>query len=626
MLGGAKRGSGEGGSGRGGGGGGGRGRGNHGEGRRGNRGGNDSGGMNHHKGRGGNGGRENGDVNPTAVTTATGRGSTDSRGSRGRGTGSSRRRGGGGGGRKGVSTTTTTTPSRAPSGRDENEEGEELPIPPGVEVFHLKSEVGAEEATPLEIVLRGDTERERLENELESIVGEEGAEESSTEASPEDVANRMEEICTRLEELEVDTAESRAGRILFGLGFDADMQRRPASSFSGGWRMRISLAQGLFRNPGILLLDEPTNHLDIEACVWLEKYLQGRKDSILLLVSHSQDFLNNVCNQIIHMARGKLSYYEGNYDQYVRTRAEKEIHQHKNYVREQNQIASMKDYIARFGHGSRKLARQAQSKEKTLAKMQSSGLTEKVVSDRVISFDFPSRGPLPPPVLQFTEVSFKYPRQPTLLLENLNFGMDLDTRVAICGPNGAGKTTLTKLMLGELEPTQGVVTKKGHLRVARYHQHLVDICDLAQSPLGFLKGAYPEYLTPEPLRGALGRFGVSGSLQTQPMETLSHGQRARVMFAWMALTTPHMLVLDEPTNNLDMESIDALAGALNRFEGAVVVVSHDLRLIAQIAEEIWVVEKQKVTKFAGDIADYKAHVERRIATLSREFERKLKQK
>eukprot|EP00760_Papus_ankaliazontas_P004544 PhM_4_TR11950/c0_g1_i1/m.87325/K06185/ABCF2; ATP-binding cassette, subfamily F, member 2 len=486
----------------------------------------------------------------------------------------------------------------------------EIPFPPKVDWYHVTHEVDADDRTPVEIVVSADREKQLLEAELEELLTCDG----------EIVAHRMDEIYARLDELEADTAEARAGRILFGLGFTAEMQDRPSKSFSGGWRMRIALAQALFLNPTLLLLDEPTNHLDIEAVVWLEQYLQKFK-KILLMVSHSQDFMNTVCTKIINMNRGKLVYYDGNYDQYVITRAEKESHQMKRFAWQQSQIKSMKEYIARFGHGSKKLARQAQSKEKTLTKMERGGLEEKVHKDRNVTFEFPSSGYLPPPVVQFNEVAFAYAGREQLF-GGLDFGLDLDSRVCLCGPNGAGKTTLTKLIIGELEPTNGIVVRKAHLIIARYHQHSVDLLNMEMSPLEWMRSEYPEILTPEPLRSVLGRMGVSGPLQTQPIGTLSDGQMSRVVFAWMAMKRPHMLILDEPTNHLDIESIDALGEAINAFEGAVIVVSHDLRLIAQIADEIWVAENGAVTKFPGDIADYKEYVEKTIERLGREFEKK----
>ena len=485
----------------------------------------------------------------------------------------------------------------------------EIALPKQVDFYHLQHEVAASNTvTALEAVLQADNEKNLLEAELEELVG---AEED------ENVLHRMEEIHSRLDELDADTAESRAAQILFGLGFNQAMQESVTSSFSGGWRMRIALAQALFVNPSLLLLDEPTNHLDIEAVVWLETYLKRFK-KILLMVSHSADFMDEVCTDIIHIARGKMKYYTGNYDQFTITRAETETHQAKRFVRQQASIKSMKEYIARFGHGSKKLARQAQSKEKQLVKMQRGGLETAVAKDHQVTFVFPCAGELPPPLIQCTEVDFAYPgRKP--IFQNLELGLDMDSRICLVGPNGAGKTTLTKLLCRELEPTNGYVAKNAHCIIARFHQHFVDQINMDLSPIEWMSQEFPDVITKETFRTPLGRMGVSGALQTSPMRVLSDGQKSRVVLAWMAFKRPHFMILDEPTNHLDIESIDALADAINSFEGAVVVVSHDLRLIAQIADEIWICDNGKVTKFEGDIADYKAHVEKEIERMAADF-------
>merc|ERR1719381_389718 len=242
------------------------------------------------------------------------------------------------------------------------------------------------------------------------------------------------------------------------------MQRKKCKDFSGGWRMRVALARALFLRPHLLLLDEPTNHLDLEACVWLEEELSNYK-TILVIISHSQDFLNGVCNKILHMEKKVLKTYGGNYDAFVKTKAELEESQMKQYNWEQDQIAHMKNYIARFGHGSAKLARQAQSKEKTLAKMVAGGLTEKVASQHSVSFYFYSCGELPPPVIMIENVSFRYSENTPFIYKNLEFGVDLDTRLALVGPNGAGKSTLLKLIYGDLTPTSGMIRKNTHLRI-----------------------------------------------------------------------------------------------------------------------------------------------------------------
>jgi len=471
----------------------------------------------------------------------------------------------------------------------------EIPIPDHISIFHLEREVEASEKSALEAVVELMEEtKQRLEDEAEMIAGNDDPESQ----------DRVNEIYNELDELEVDTALTRAGKILHGLGFTKTMQEKKCKDFSGGWRMRISLAKALFFRPTILLLDEPTNHLDLEACVWLEEYLK-KYNKILVMISHSQDFLNGVCTNIINLKDGQLSYYTGNYDTYIQARAEKEVNQMKRYEKEQEQIAHMKDYIARFGHGSAKLAAQAQSKEKVLAKMEAKGLTERVTSDRVLVMRFNDCGKLPPPVLQFNKVSFGYPGQPELY-HDLEFGIDLDSRVALVGPNGAGKSTLLKLMVGANPATNGTIRRHTHLNIAWFHQHLSELLDMELSPLDYMMKMYPEVTDPEQMRRIIGRFGISGKMQTQPMKFLSDGMKSRVVFSYLAYRSPHLLLLDEPTNHLDIETIDSLADAINAFEGGLVLVSHDFRLIGQVAKEIWECKGGRVAKWTGTIQDYKA--------------------
>jgi len=376
--------------------------------------------------------------------------------------------------------------------------------------------------------------------------------------------------------------------------------------------MRIALARALYLKPHLLLLDEPTNHLDLDACVWLEEELKKYK-RILVIISHSQDFMNGVCSNIIHMEKERLKNYTGNYDSFIKARLELLENQSKQYNWEQDQINHMKNYIARFGHGSAKLARQAQSKEKTLAKMVAGGLAEKVVADKTLSFYFPSCGTIPPPVIMVQNVSFRYNEKSPWIYHNLEFGIDLDTRVALVGPNGAGKSTLLKLLYGDLVPTSGMIRKNSHLRIGRYHQHLHELLDMDLSPLEYMMKCFPDVKEPEEMRRIIGRYGLSGKQQVSPMRQLSDGQRCRVVFAWLSWQAPHMLFLDEPTNHLDIETIDSLADAINDFEGGMMLVSHDFRLISQVAEEIWVCENQKVTKWKGDILSYKEYLRSKIA-------------
>lgn len=470
----------------------------------------------------------------------------------------------------------------------------EIPIPDHIDIFLLRREMPPSDKTALETVVEVDQERMRLEKESEDL---------SHKLDPES-HERLMVVYERLEELDAAKATAKAAYILHGLGFTKEMQKMKVKNFSGGWRMRIALARALYLRPSLLLLDEPTNHLDLNACVWLEGEL-SKYPRILMMVSHSQDFLNGVCNSIVHMHKQQLQYYGGNFDSYIQTRMELEENQMKRYKWEQDQIAHMKNYIARFGHGSAKLARQAQSKEKTLKKMVDGGLTEKIASDKTLSFCFPSCGTLPPPVIMVQNVSFQYSDGKPHIYKNLDFGIDLDTRVALVGPNGAGKSTLLKLISAELIPTDGLIRRHSHLKIGRYHQHLAETLELDLSALEYMMKCYPEVKEREDMRKIIGRYGLTGMQQVCPIRNLSDGQRCRVVFAWLAWQCPHLLLLDEPTNHLDIETIDALADAINDFDGGLILVSHDFRLISQVTEEIWVCEKQKITKWDGDIFSYK---------------------
>jgi ATP-binding cassette subfamily F protein 2 len=478
----------------------------------------------------------------------------------------------------------------------------EVPIPKWMNIFLLEHEIGPSDKTALEAVICDiEGEIKRIEHEIDETIAKEGTD-----------SEKLAFLYECLDMLDPDTVVKRAAEILHGLGFTKHMQQKKTKDFSGGWRMRISLARALFIRPMLLLLDEPTNHLDLEACVWLEDHLK-QYDRILVLISHSQDFLNGVTTNTIQLSNKKLTYFGGNYDTYIQTRGELEENQMKQYVREQEEIRHMKEYIARFGHGSAKLARQAQSKEKTLARMEEKGLTEAVVRERSFAFEFIPCGKLPPPVLSFNHVHFTYSGEDKdEIYKDIDFGIDLDSRVALVGPNGAGKSTLVKLMVGDILPTKGMVRRHHKLRLGWYHQHLTEHLDLSMSALEFMMKQFPDEKEPEHVRRMIGRYGITGKSQTVPMEILSDGLKSRVCIAWIAYKNPHLLLLDEPTNHLDIETIDALADAINAFDGGLVLVSHDFRLINQVAKEIWVCERKKVTKWDGGIIAYKEQLRKRL--------------
>jgi len=472
-------------------------------------------------------------------------------------------------------------------------------IPNTIDIYVLDREFDATDMTAIEAVVDiVKSERDNLEIEMEDILAEGNTEDP-----------RLEVIMERLNELDVGFAERKAKDVLRGLGFSEEMLLMKTREFSGGWRMRISLARALFVKPTLLLLDEPTNHLDLGACVWLEEYLK-QYEHTLLIISHSQDFLNGVCTDIIHMQRGKLNYYTGDYDTFVRARAEKEAAARKKQKIQEKQNKLMQEKMQKEGT---RAIKQSKGKEKMLKERKEKAAKDmdEVINEKQFTFRFNDCGRgLPPPVLQVRDADFGYDKD-HILFKDINFGLDLDSRVTIVGPNGAGKSTLLKLLVGQIEPLAGEVKRNHHLRIARFHQHLVEQLNMEQSPVEYMITQFPEYKAQE-MRQIIGRFGLTGKSQVIPMNQLSDGQCRRVIFAWLAMRNPHILFLDEPTNHLDIETIDALAEAIDNFDGGVVLISHDFRLIDQVTKEIWVVENQKVTPWEGDIRDYKEYLRKQF--------------
>ncbi|OMH81583.1 putative ABC transporter ATP-binding protein [Zancudomyces culisetae] len=489
----------------------------------------------------------------------------------------------------------------------------ELTIPTFISILHVEQEMAGDDTPAIESVVKADYFRTRLlkeEKELNAEVQEIESELSQSQEDKErclelekqksDAGNKLNEVHRKLQEIEADKAEAKAGEILSGLGFAASEFLNPTRSFSGGWRMRLSLARALFCKPDLLLLDEPTNMLDFPAVVWLERYLRTWPNT-LLVVSHDRDFLDEVATDIIHQHSERLDQYRGNFSSFWSTADERKKNQQREYEAQQKLRAHLQDYIDRWRYNAKR-ASQAQSKLKVLEKLPE---LEPPELEKVVTFTFPETERITPPLLYMDEVTFKYPTASNFVLKNVNIDMRMDSRVAIVGPNGAGKTTLLKLLIGDLDPSSGHVHKHGRLKIAYFSQHHVDQLDTSLTAIGHMMKTFPGR-TEEEYRRNLGSFGISGLTGLQKISTLSGGQKSRVTFACLAVLNPHFLVLDEPTNHLDMESIDALTAALRKFNGGVVIVSHDQRFISSVCDEIWVCNNACVTLFRGNgIKEYK---------------------
>lgn len=478
----------------------------------------------------------------------------------------------------------------------------EYPIPEHVDIYLLNEGAPPSDLGALEWVVReAENEMARLETKAEELLETEGPD-----------SQVLMDLYDHMDKMDPSTFATRASLILTGLGFNKTTIHKKTKDMSGGWRMRVALAKALFVKPTLLLLDDPTAHLDLEACVWLEEYLK-KWERTLVLVSHSMDFLNGVCTNMIDMRAKNLLYYGGNYDSYAKTKSEQDTNQMKAYQKQQDEIVHIKKFIASAGTYAN-LVRQAKSRQKILDKMEADGFIQPVIADRIFSFRFADVEKLPPPVLSFDDVTFSYSGDPKDdLYRNIDLGFDMDSRTALVGPNGVGKSTLLRLMTGKLSPTAGTVSRHTHLKLGMYSQHSAEQLDLTKSSLDFVRDKYPDRSQDyQYWRQQLGKYGLSGESQTALIGTLSEGQKSRIVFALLAIESPNMILLDEPTNGLDIPTIDSLADAINAFTGGVIVVSHDFRLLDKIAKQILVCENKSIKPWDGTIGEYKNYLRKKM--------------
>ncbi|PLB34013.1 putative AAA family ATPase GCN20 [Aspergillus candidus] len=488
----------------------------------------------------------------------------------------------------------------------------EVAVPSYISILHVEQEITGDDTPALQAVLDADVWRKRLladQDKITKQLSQLDTERSSMADTSQDAAKldheregldtTLSDIYAKLAEMESDKAESRAASILAGLGFSAERQQFATKTFSGGWRMRLALARALFCEPDLLLLDEPSNMLDVPSITFLSNYLQGYPSTVLV-VSHDRAFLDEIATDIIHQHNERLDYYKGgNFTSFYGTKEERKKNAKREYEKQMAERAHLQAFIDKFRYNAAKSS-EAQSRIKKLEKMP---VLEAPESDYVVHFKFPEVEKISPPILQMDGVAFGYtPDRP--LLKNVELSVQLDSRIGIVGPNGAGKTTVLKLLTGQLQPTSGLISTHSRLRVGFFAQHHVDALDLTTSPVSFMAKTYPGK-TDEDYRRHLGAFGITGMTGLQRMELLSGGQKSRVAFACLSLTNPHILVLDEPSNHLDIEGMDALSEALQNFEGGIVMVSHDVTMLRNVCKSLWVCDGGTVHKFDGTVEAYK---------------------
>jgi ATP-binding cassette subfamily F protein 3 len=459
-----------------------------------------------------------------------------------------------------------------------------IELPRQARIGGVAQEVPGNDISLLDTVLAADTERAEL----------------LAEAERADDPNRIAEIQTRLADIDAWSAEGRASSILKGLGFSPKKQQMPCSAFSGGWRMRVALAAVLFTQPDLLLLDEPTNYLDLEGAIWLESYL-AKYPHTVIIVSHDRGLLNRAVGSILHLEDRKLTFYQGAYDTFAKTRAARLASAEAEAKRQDARRTHLQSYVDRFRYKADK-AKQAQSRLKMISKLEPITRPQEAALRR---FSFPDPEELSPPIVRVENGTVGY--EDAAILSRLDLRIDQDDRIALLGQNGEGKSTLSKLISGRLDPMAGRVVTSNKLRIGYFAQHQVDELFVDETPLDHIRRLRPEK-TPAQLRAILGGFGIGAEQADTEVGRLSGGQKARLSLLLATIDAPHLLILDEPTNHLDIESREALVEALTAYSGAVVLVSHDMHLLSLVADRLWLVKGGRVTPYDDDLDTYRSQL------------------
>ncbi|KAF3981552.1 MAG: ATP-binding cassette domain-containing protein [Methylococcales symbiont of Hymedesmia sp. n. MRB-2018] len=471
----------------------------------------------------------------------------------------------------------------------------EFSMPPSLEIAHVAQETPALDTSAIEYVIDGDNELRQTQKKL-------------LNAEQLNDGLKLAELHNVLEHIGGYTAQARASRLMNGLGFATSQEQNTVTTFSGGWRMRLNLAQALMCRSDVLLLDEPTNHLDLDAVIWLQDWL-CKYTGTLLLISHDRDFLDSITDHIVHIEQNKAEIYTGNYSAFEKMRAEKIAQRQSDFIKQQREIEHIQSFITRFKAKATK-AKQAQSRVKALERME---VISQAHVDSPFNFSFPTPKKMPNPLLQVEEADIGYAEN--IILNQVSLSITPGDRIGLLGPNGAGKSSLIKILAAEMQPLSGKTQSADALNIGYFAQHQLEQLRLDESPLWHLQ-QLDKQATERDIRNFLGGFDFRGDKIAEKVKPFSGGEKARLVLALLVYQNPNLLLLDEPTNHLDLEMRHALSMALQEYEGALVVVSHDRHLLRSVTDQLLLVADGTVQTFNGDLDDYRVWMSEHKKSLS----------